>query len=68
MIYELWISEEDAENTFSTPENIQDMKDRGLLGKEPKLVWSIEANSWNEAMIKYHKHMGWEPYKPMTDE
>ena len=30
-----------------------------------ELIWRIEANSWEEAMQKYHTLQGWEPYKPM---
>lgn len=30
-----------------------------------ELVWTIEAESYVEAMTLYHEHMGWEPYRPM---
>ena len=30
-----------------------------------ELIWTIEADSWTEAMVQYHKLQGWEPYVPM---
>jgi hypothetical protein len=33
-----------------------------------RLLWQVQAGSYNEAMRKYHEHMGWEPYQPMRDE
>ena len=32
----------------------------------PELLWTIEADTWEEAMQKYHTFQGWEPYKPIT--
>lgn len=31
----------------------------------PVLIWTFEANTFLEAMVLYHEHMGWEPYRPM---
>ena len=42
--------------------------------KRPDLAWSlvglkycctIEGETWEDVMTKYHEHMGWEPYVPM---
>jgi hypothetical protein len=32
-----------------------------------ELIWKIEAESWEEAMQKYHTLQGWEPYKPISN-
>jgi hypothetical protein len=30
-----------------------------------ELVWTVDADSYVEAMTLYHEHMGWGPYRPM---
>lgn len=30
-----------------------------------ELIWTIEANSWTDAMKRYHELQGWDPYTPM---
>lgn len=32
-----------------------------------KCQWSCEADSFEEALVKYHEWQGWEPYKPMEE-
>ncbi len=32
------------------------------------LLWTVDADSWHEAMTHYHKWQGWKPYVPMDDE
>ena len=63
MIFEAWGV--DGDTTFSTPENILDLRERGLLPSNAKLLHRIEANSYDEAQFLHHQKMGWEPYKPM---
>lgn len=29
----------------------------------PVLFWTIEADTYREAMVKYHELNGWEPYR-----
>lgn len=37
-----------------------------LLPEEhPDLIWVIESETWEGAMIRYHELQGWEPYVPM---
>lgn len=62
-IYQAW--EDDEGVTFSTIENIEDFKKKGLLSQKAKMLYQIEANEYNEAMVIHHEKMGWEPYKPM---
>ena len=54
MKYELY-EEEDGALSFS------------LAPKNPngKLIWSVDAKSYDEAFTEYHKYMGWEPYIPL---
>jgi len=64
MRYELWVAGDGTEATFAPPENIKIIRKHAGLGKNAKLKWTVEADTWEEAMTKYHEHMGWEPYKP----
>ena len=63
IVFEAWEDEDGI--TFSSQENIDDHKEKGLLSSDAKLLHQIEANSYEEAMILHHQKMGWEPYKPM---
>jgi hypothetical protein len=58
--YELW-KESDGYSFF--PEDSDSA--RNLLRKDAKLVWTVEANSWEEAQSRKHEYLGWDPYKPM---
>jgi hypothetical protein len=35
-----------------------------LLPPGAKLVWTVEAESWDEARARMHRFLGWQPYKP----
>jgi len=67
MKYESWRDPDHYGLTFAPAFNIIKMKRQGLLDPQATLVYSCEADSWIEAMTKYHEAMGWEPYKPMED-
>lgn len=60
MLYEIWKSS--SSSTFIPSDHNQ--KDI-LLEPDAEFIGNIEADSWEEAMTKYHEFMGWEPYKPM---
>jgi len=62
-IYEAWSDDEGV--TFSTVEGIKEQKEKGLLSANAKLLHTIEAETYEEAMAMHHEKMGWEPYKPM---
>ena len=32
--------------------------------KDAKLIWSVNAESFEIAKMKQHEFLGWEPYKP----
>ena len=63
--FEAW--EDDEGITFATAEGIKWQKDKGLLGKNPRLLHVIEAGTPEEASAVHNIKMGWEPYKPAGD-
>jgi len=63
--FEAWADDEGI--TFATVEGIKWQRDKGLLGKNPKLLHVIEADTPEEASAVHHIKMGWEPYKPMGE-
>ena len=38
---------------------------RSGLNADAKLIWTVEASGYNDALRRYHDHMGWTPYKPI---
>lgn len=58
----------DVENTETVVPQDYDAKMKVLLcGKDAKLCCVIEADSWADAMTKYHEHQGWGPYVPIEE-
>jgi len=62
-VYEAWQGE--GELTFTLACRIPELRETGQLGMDAVKVFSVEAETWQEAMAAYHRHMGWNPYKPM---
>lgn len=60
-LYEIWESE--SSTTFIPAESINK---NILLEDDSRLIGTIIADTWDEAMTKYHEFMGWSPYKPMN--
>ena len=56
--FELW--KVGAGHTFFPEDNLAA---RDLLEPDAKLVWSVEARSWDEARTRMHEFLGWEPYR-----
>ncbi len=46
-------------------ESEADARAKGLLAPHAELLWSIEADTPEEACSVYHLRMGFEPYVPM---
>jgi hypothetical protein len=61
--YELWHSAADGEYTFFPADAAALHPDRGAGAR---LIWTVDAASWEEAQAKKHEFLGWEPYQPMT--
>lgn len=62
MLYELWHSESDGCYTFFPAE-----QPPGDLPDDARLVWTVEASSWEAAQAAKHDFLGWEPYRPIPE-
>ena len=63
MKYEEWANDEGC---VLLPDD--EKKERQLaiaLVGPAELVWSVKAESWEQACTAWHEHKGWEPYVPM---
>lgn len=74
MIVEVWKEEEKADeedegfltySAFMAESREYHLK---FMGKNKKLIHRIEADTWAQAMTKYHELMGWAPYIPEEDD
>lgn len=63
-IFEHWRDGDGGGDVFFSATATDDMRSRML---EPGAVkcCDIEAETWEAAMMLYHRHQGWEDYKPM---
>ncbi len=60
--YELWKDE----NSYSFfPKDNESAKN--LLSAEASLIWTVDADSWEEANRMKNEYLGWETYTPFTD-
>ena len=66
-VYELWRQEGHGVTfSFQLRDLCADALAMAVPDEEPPvLVWTVDADTYDEAMTKYHRHMGWEPYVPM---
>ena len=62
--YEAWDDEENLCMPFATAEGIAEDRSKGLISKNAKFVFRIEADTWEEAMAVRNIKMGWSPYIP----
>ncbi len=60
--YVLYHSEEECSYTFLEEGNSFNLNS---LPQDAKLMWQVEAKSWEIACMKKHEYLGWEPYKPL---
>ena len=63
MNYELW--SDDAGYSFFGEDN---ESARRLLKADARLIWTVEASTWEDARTKQHEFLGWEPYKLMNGD
>ncbi|MGX7678689.1 hypothetical protein ACSMXN_07300 [Jatrophihabitans sp. DSM 45814] len=61
MLHELWDGEGEDGPTFCTAGPGGDGA-RSMLGPTARIVWTVEAASYFEAMTLYYAHMGWGEY------
>jgi hypothetical protein len=64
-IYEAWEDPEDNSITFARVESIEYQRSKGLISTNAKLLYRVEAHTYEEAMTIHHEKMGWEPYQPL---
>lgn len=66
VLHELWDDPEDEGRfTFCLAGPHGDQA-RALLSMSARRVWTVEADSYFDAMTAYHRHMGWGTYE--TDQ
>ena len=68
MKYELWQeigATGEATGLAFFPVNEGYERQLQLLAPGAKLIWAVEADSWDEAMTLYHERMGWSAYRPL---
>jgi hypothetical protein len=61
-IWECWSNDDGAHLTF-IPASSRHKHRKMLVGAVH--LYSLKANSYNEAQQAYHEIQGWEPYVPM---
>jgi hypothetical protein len=66
MKYELWHSR-DGQSDIYTLLAVGASRDRSLPEPDARVVWTVEADTWDDACRQQHEFLGWEPYKPMTE-
>jgi hypothetical protein len=64
--HELW-KEEDADAT-EYAFFLSRHRDMQQLGPNAQLIWTVDADSYAEAMTKYYEFMDWGKYKVMSPE
>jgi hypothetical protein len=57
--HELWRQNDGLTFCFAGPRGDQA---RSMLSEDAELIWTVEAESWFEAMTKYHEYLGWGEY------
>ena len=41
---------------------------RALVQDGATVIWTVDAASWVDAMVRYHEWQGWESYRPMDSD
>jgi hypothetical protein len=63
MRYEEWESEDSIAFLADDDEKVSKLAIAAPHGA--RLVWWIEADTWDEACRAQHEHRGWEPFAPI---
>ena len=63
-IFTAWGQDGQAHTLHAGVEQLR-LSGGALMPDCPELIWTIDAETWEEAMAKYHELQGWEPYRPM---
>ena len=65
--YEAWQDPDGLATTFTPRENIQELRDKNLLAPNATLLFSVDADTFEEAMAIFHLRMGYEPFSPIGE-
>ncbi len=63
--YELWRSKSENSDTLFAADNDSA---RETLAPDAKLIWTVDASSWNEAQQKRYDFMGWGHYRTIEED
>jgi hypothetical protein len=66
-VYEAWQDEPTCSITFAPPEAIQQERATGSISDGAKLLYRVEADTFEEALAVHHIKMGWRPFVPMGE-
>ena len=66
-LYECWSDPSDGGITLTRFEDVHRLRDQGQLGEGATRLYSIVAESWEEAQAIHHLRQGWAPYVPMGE-
>lgn len=69
MKYELWANKDKSSFSFFSVENPNYEQNLQMLKDEDdfELIWTTEAETYNEAMQKYYDFMEWGKYKEIDE-
>lgn len=70
--YEAWMhanagGQDVDEVSLIRSEHVQDMRDKGLLDRQAKLLYRFDAATAEEASSIHNLRMGWGPYSPIGE-
>lgn len=55
--YQLWYSDEETSYAFFSKGDPANM---ALLEPDAKLIWEVDAESWEDAVAKQARYLGWD--------
>lgn len=65
MRWEVWTDGEQVEGVLTPAGGARELTAKGLLSIDARLLFGIDAGSFEEAMAIYYLRMGWDPYRPV---
>jgi len=63
-LFEAWQVTE-TQLLFASADSIAEQRAKGLIGSDAKLLYFIEADTWEEACAIHYLRAGFGPYKPV---
>jgi hypothetical protein len=64
MKYELWHAQLDGIDVYTLLEAGAPRAEH-MLEPGAQVIWTVDAETWDEARRAQHKFLGWEPYRPL---